>query len=380
VVSGRSAEGLAAQAGRLAAWAAARPGLGAADVGWSLAAARPGLEHRAAVVGASTADLAAALAGLAAGTDAPGLVRGVAGGAGKTAVVFTGQGAQRAGMGAGLYRAYPVFAETFDAVCAVLDEELAGLEGSVAGVVAGRSAGLDETVWTQAGLFAVEAALYALLRSWGVTPDAVAGYSVGELAAAYAAGVWSLRDACTLVAARGRLMQALPAGGAMTAVAAPEEEVAEVLAGCAGVVVSAVNGPSSVVISGDATGVEQAAGVFAGRGVRTRVLRVSHAFHSPLMDPMLEEFAVVAGSVAYREPQVAVVSAVTGRLLTAAEVTDPGYWVRHVREPVRFAGAVGALRGAGDVPRGGPGRDLVRDRPGGRGPSRGRGVAAGAAP
>ena len=359
VTSGRSAEGLAAQAGRVAAWAAARPGLGAADVGWSLATTRPPLEHRAAVVGASTEEQTAVLAGLAAGADVPGLARGVAGGAGKTAVVFTGQGAQRPGMGAGLYRAYPVFAETFDAVCAVLDgqlrgagEELPGLGGPgvrprLADVVAGRSAGLDETVWTQAGLFAVEAALFALLRSWGITPDAVAGYSVGELAAAYAAGVWSLEDACTLVAARGRLMQALPAGGAMTAVAAPEEEVLEVLAAFPGVVVSAVNGPSSVVISGDATGVEQAAAAFAGRRVRTRVLRVSHAFHSPLMDPMLEEFAAVARSVAYREPGLAVVSALTGQPLTAGEVTDPGYWVAHVREPVRFADAVGALRGAG---------------------------------
>ena len=133
----------------------------------------------------------------------------------------------------------------------------------------------------------------------------------------------------------------------MTAVAASEDEVAAVLADCPGVVVSAVNGPSSVVISGDATGVEQAAQHFAGRGVRTRVLRVSHAFHSPLMDPMLEEFAAVARSVAYREPELMLVSALTGQPRTAGEVTDPGYWVRHVREPVRFSDAVAALRAAG---------------------------------
>ena len=171
------------------------------------------------MVGASAGELAAALAGLADGADVPGLARGVAGGAGKAAVVFTGQGAQRPGMGAGLYRAYPVFAETFDAVCAVLDQHLGGPDNRqpgpggpgvrprLADVVAGRVPGLDETCWTQAGLFAVEAALFALLRSWGITPDAVAGYSVGELAAAYAAGVWSLEDACTLVAARGRRLR-----------------------------------------------------------------------------------------------------------------------------------------------------------------------------
>ena len=346
LVSARSAEGLAAQAGRLAEWVSARPEVDPADVAWSLAMTRSALDHRAVVTGQGTEELLAGLASVAAGGAGAGVTSGVAGTAGKTGFVFTGQGAQRAGMGRGLHAAFPVFAGAFDEACACLDVHLGG--PGVAAVVAGEVPGLvlDETVWAQAGLFAVEVAVARLLGSWGIRPAAVAGHSIGELAAAHVAGVWSLADACKVVAARGRLMQGLPRGGAMIAVGAPEAAVLEVLAGFPGAAVAAVNGPSAVVISGAEEAVAGAAGVLAASGARTRRLRVSHAFHSPLMEPMLAEFAAVTGSVSYAVPAVPVVSSLTGGLVTS-EVTDPGYWVRHVREAVRFGDAAGALRAAG---------------------------------
>ena len=348
VVSGRSVGGLRAQAGRLAGFAAdggVGAGVGLGDVGWSLAAARAVLGQRAVVTGVSREELLAGLGAVAAGEPAAGVVSGAVGeGGGKVAFVFTGQGAQRVGMGGGLREAFPVFAAAFDAVCAGLDEHLGH---PVAGVVLGGDGGLlDQTVYAQAGLFAVEVALFRLLESWGVVPDVVAGHSIGEIAAAHVAGVLSLGDACALVAARGQLMQALPAGGAMCVVAAPEEQVAAVLAGRGDVGIAAVNGPQAVVISGAAAGVAAVAEQLAGVGVRTRPLRVSHAFHSPLMDPMLDAFAAAAAGLGFRQPRIPVISAVSGEV-AGPELASAGYWVRHVRAPVRFAAAVGALRGAG---------------------------------
>jgi acyl transferase domain-containing protein/NADPH:quinone reductase-like Zn-dependent oxidoreductase/acyl carrier protein/NADP-dependent 3-hydroxy acid dehydrogenase YdfG len=344
-VSGRSADGLAAQAARLGEFVAAHPDADPVDVGWSLVSTRAGLEHRAVVWGRDRAELVAGLGAIAAGGEAPGVVSGSVASAGGLGFVFSGQGAQRLGMGRELYAAYPVFARVFDAVCAQLDKHL---DRSVLGVVHGADEDLvHETVWAQSGLFAVEVALCELLASWGVTPQVVAGHSIGELAAAYVAGVWSLPDACAVVAARGRLMQALPRGGAMVAVPASEQLVAGVLRDIGpGVAVAAVNGAESVVLSGVETAVEEAVSRLTALGVRTKRLRVSHAFHSPLMEPMLEQFAAVTGSVTYHAPRIALVSGLTGRLVTD-EVTDPGYWVRHVREAVRFADVVGVLREAG---------------------------------
>ncbi|GAB1818689.1 hypothetical protein HerbRD11066_18530 [Herbidospora sp. RD11066] len=328
LISARSRAGLAAQAARLAEFVTARPE-SAVDIGWSLATTRSGLSHRAVVVGGDRAELLANLTSLADETT-PGAVVGV----GKVGFVFTGQGAQRIGMGRGLYEAYPVFAQAFDAVCAGLEEHL---DGSVSAVVH-NSDSLHQTMWAQAGLFAVEVALFRLLESWGVTPSMVAGHSIGELAASHVAGVWSLADACAVVAARGRLMQALPTGGAMLAIRASEDEVRAALTD--GVDIAAVNGPDAVVVSGPAEAVE----ALQERFDRTRLLKVSHAFHSSLMDPMLAEYAKVTASVSYAPPRIPLVSTVTG---LPVESTDPDYWVRQVREPVRFADAVTTLRESG---------------------------------
>ena len=345
VVSGRSGAGLAGQAGRLAEWVTARPGLEPGDVGWSLVRTRSVLEHRAVVTGAGRGELVAGLGAVAAGEPAANVVAGTvpAGGAGLVGFVFAGQGTQRAGMGRELYAASPVFAAEFDRVAGLLEERLGQ---PVREVVAGAGdQRADQTLFAQAGLFAVEAALVAVLARAGITPDAVAGHSVGEVTAAYVAGVLSLEDACTLIAARAALMQELPGGGAMYAVAAGEQEVAAVLAPWGGQLsVAAVNGPASVVISGDEAAAGEAAQVFAARGWRVRRLRVGHGFHSPLMDPVLGRLGEVEAGLAYRPARLVWASGVSGEL---AGVPGPGYWVRQAREPVRFAAAVGALAAAG---------------------------------
>ncbi|MFJ1540959.1 type I polyketide synthase [Micromonospora chalcea] len=345
-LSARTPEALAGQAGRwadhLARVDAPRP----VDVAVS-SVSRAGLEHRAVVLAGDADDLLAGLRALAAGEPTGAVTTGASAPRGRVAFLFSGQGAQRAGMGRELYGAFPVFAAALDEVCGHLDpllprplrEVLFASEGSAeAGL-------LDQTVFTQAGLFAVEVALFRLVESFGVVPDLVAGHSIGEIAAAHVAGVLSLADGCALVAARGRLMQALPAGGGMLAVAAAEAAVAASLAGLPGQLdLAAVNGPAAVVVAGDVEALDEVQRVWSERGVQTRRLRVSHAFHSARMDPMLAEFAAVAEGLTFRPPTIPVVSNLTGRVADADQLCDPGYWVRHVRGTVRFADAVDCLR------------------------------------
>ncbi|MBT2427747.1 SDR family NAD(P)-dependent oxidoreductase, partial [Streptomyces sp. ISL-112] len=341
VLSGKTPEALRGQAARLLSSIQARPELRPLDVGFSLATGRSVFEHRAVVPGGEPADTVRALAALAVGEPDASVVSGVPAG-GRTAVLFSGQGSQRLGMGRELYARFPVFADALDAVLRHLDE---GADGSLREVMWGEDADLlNETGAAQPALFAVEVALFRLVESWGVRPDFVAGHSIGEIAAAHAAGVFSLEDACTLVVARARLMQALPDGGAMIAVQATEDEVLPLLSDREGqVTIAAVNGPSSVVISGHEDVVLEVSARLEQQGRKATWLRVSHAFHSPLMDPMLEEFRSVAEQLAYAQPVIPVVSNLTGRVASADELCSAEYWVRHVREAVRFADGVQAL-------------------------------------
>ncbi|MER7407943.1 type I polyketide synthase [Streptomyces sp. NPDC000070] len=337
---------LRAQARRLAAGAANRPGLSPTDIAYSLAVSRSALTHRALVPAGDRSRMLDALNAFAQGRDAPGVVRGLADPEIRTAFLFTGQGAQRPRMGAELRAAFPVFADAFDEVCRYLDDRLPRPLSAVLSAEPGspEAALLERTDFTQAGLFAFEVALFRLLESWGVRADRLVGHSVGELTAAHVAGVLDLPGAATLVAARGRLMQALPDGGAMVALDGTEEEVVAALAEFrAQVAVASVNGPRSVVISGAEDAVLSVAAGFEERGRRTVRLRVSHAFHSPLVASMLDEFLGVARKLTFRPPRIPIVSTVTGRLAEPAELCSPEYWVRHARQPVRFADAMHRL-------------------------------------
>ncbi|MFH7596504.1 acyltransferase domain-containing protein [Streptomyces racemochromogenes] len=338
-VSGTTPDALRARARRLRAGLDA-DGDAAAGAGLCRALAGPGaaFAHRAVVVAADRAELARGLDALALGRQAPGLVRGSATREGGLAVLFAGQGSRRPGTGRGLYEAFPAFAAAFDEVCAQLGD---GLRDLVFGDDAGA---LDRTGTAQPALFAVEVALYRLVEAWGVVPRFVGGHSVGEIAAAHVAGVLSLADAAALVTARGRLMDALPAGGVMVRVAAGEERVARLLV--PDVAIASVDGPDAVVVSGAREAVCGVVARLAELDVKSKVLPTGHAFHSPLMDPVLEEFRAAVAGLDFRPPRIAFVSALTGGLVTDA-VARPEYWVRHVRETVRFQDAVRALEAEG---------------------------------
>ncbi|WP_344898640.1 beta-ketoacyl synthase N-terminal-like domain-containing protein, partial [Actinomadura meridiana] len=353
LLSGRSRKAVGAQAAKLLSFLDERPDLTAAGIAAALATTRTAFAHRAAVVGAGRDALTAALRALAAAPgEAPAVPDDVVTLAGRTtgggpAFLFTGQGAQRVGMGRELAERFPVFPAALDAACAELDRHLPRPVRDVMWAEPGTddAAELDQTRYTQAALFAVEVALFRLVESFGVRPDLVAGHSIGEFAAAHAAGVLTLADAAALVAARGSLMWELPEGGVMVSIQASADEVTPLLTGDVGL--AAVNGPRSVVISGPAEQTLEVAAALTDRGHRARRLKVSHAFHSALMEPMLDRFRDVVASVEFAEPRLPVVSMLTGRLAAPDELRDPEYWVRQIREPVRFADCVGELRAAG---------------------------------
>ncbi|MFD3604984.1 SDR family NAD(P)-dependent oxidoreductase, partial [Streptomyces sp. NPDC058656] len=339
LLSARTEPALRAQAAQLAAHITEQD-QDPVDVGYSLATTRAALEHRAVVVGAKTTELLDGLARVAEGQAAANAVTGMVR-PGKLAFICSGQGSQRLGMGRELYDTFPAFAHALDEVTEELGLPLQKIMWP--STEAEDNGHLDRTEFAQPALFALEVALSRLLESWGIQPDYLAGHSIGELTAAHLAGVFTLPDACTLVTARAQLMGTLPTGGAMVSVRATEHDVTTVLEGMEQVAIAAVNGPDAVVISGEETAVTQAAAHFQ----HTRRLRVSHAFHSPLMDPILATFREAAAHVTFHPPVIPLVSNLTGTLANPQELCTPDYWTRHVRETVRYHDGLQALRTAG---------------------------------
>ncbi|MDX5455140.1 MAG: type I polyketide synthase, partial [Rhodococcus sp. (in: high G+C Gram-positive bacteria)] len=333
VLSAKTDEALRAQAARLTDLLDTQSPPDPADLAYSLATTRSGFTHRAAVTGETLADLRDGLTRLAEGRAGGNAVTGTST-RGKTAFMFTGQGAQRIGMGRGLYDTYPVFARALDETCAALDEHVdTPIRQVLRGDADDAAAKLDRTEYTQPALFAVEVALYRLLREWGLTPDYLTGHSIGELTAAHVAGVFSLPDAAALVAARGRLMQAT-APGAMIAVRARPEDVRSRIDDR--VDLAAVNGAESAVLAGAVADVHAVAAELSTAGIPVTTLQVERAFHSALMDPILDEFTALVSRPAAQPPTIPVVSTLTGRVATAEELTSPQYWRRHLRRAVRF--------------------------------------------
>ncbi|MFJ5034115.1 type I polyketide synthase [Streptomyces sp. NPDC088560] len=349
LLSARGDAALRAQARRLLDAIAARPDTAPADLAFSLATTRARHFDRAAVVTDDTASLTDALTALAEGREHPLLTTDRARG-GKVAFLFSGQGSQQAAVGRALYERYDAYADALDEACAHLDAHLELPLRDVLFAEQGstEAACLDRTAYTQAGLFAGQVALYRLLESLGVRPDALLGHSVGEIAAAHVAGILTLEDACRLVAVRGGLMGDLPTGGVMISVQAGADDVVPLLAAHEGrVAVAAFNGPLATVLSGDEDAVTAVAAELAGQGRKTHRLNVSHAFHSHHMDGMLDTFAARTADLGHAAPALPLVSTVTGRPVSADEPLDGAYWVRQVREPVRFRDGIRTLEEQG---------------------------------
>ncbi|MEV6233465.1 type I polyketide synthase [Saccharopolyspora shandongensis] len=349
VVSAKTAPALRAQAAKLHDHLIEHPELDSAEVASALISTRTLFDHRAVIAGRERTALLAGLRSLAAGEPADEVVTGVAG-PGRTAVLFTGQASHRPGMGRELHERFPVFAEAFDSLCHRFDALLPSSlrEAVFAEPGTPEAAALDRSTFTQPALFAVEVALFRLYESVGRTADFVLGHSLGEITAAHVAGVFSEQDAVTLVTARGALTQDLPEGGVLSSVRATEPDVLAVLGELdLPVDIAAVNGPASVVVAGTADAVAAAEQAFAARRWKTTRLKVAHAFHSALMEPMLDRYADVLAGVSFGRPNIEFVSTTSGRIVTGSQLCRPEYWLDNVRRTVRFADAVRALDATG---------------------------------
>ncbi|MFF2813569.1 beta-ketoacyl synthase N-terminal-like domain-containing protein, partial [Streptomyces sp. NPDC058000] len=344
VLSAKSPQALRAQASRLRDALRTEPEIPLQDVGLALATSRSTFTHRAVIIAEDRRAFLEGLGALAHGRRSPHLVQGRAAEAGgTTAFVFSGQGSQRPGMGRELAHRFPLFAQALDEVCEhftphlelPLKDVMWAEEGSE------QAALLDQTQYAQPALFALEVALYRLVTAFGVEPDYLTGHSLGELTAAHLADVLNLTDATTLIAARARLMQTAPTGGAMIALNTTEEHITPHLN--KHLSLAAINSPTSLVISGDHDTAHTLAEQFAEQGIRTTALRVSHAFHSPHMDPILDEFRTIAATLTYQTPRIPVLSNITGHIATTEQLTDPNYWTHHIRATVRFADTLTTL-------------------------------------
>ncbi|MGH8570958.1 MAG: type I polyketide synthase, partial [Gammaproteobacteria bacterium] len=344
-LSAQSDEALKTLAARYARYLAEHPEHALGDVCHTANAGRAHFRHRLGVAAGSVAELHTRLEAFAAEGTTAGLVQGKVNQAPPpVAFLFTGQGAQYAGMGRELYETQPGFRRDLD-LCDGLSKR--HLERPLLEVLYAADGALDATAYTQPALFALEYCLGRLWMSWGVVPDVLMGHSLGEYVAACLAGVFSLEDAIRLIAARARLMQQLPDDGAMVAVFASEAEVRSALWVLASdLEVAAINGPEHVVVSGRRAALDRVVEHFARQGVETRALKVSQAFHSALVEPMLEELERVAVGVSFSPPQLDIVSNVTGGL-AGAELAEPGYWRRHARQPVRFCDGMRTLEEQG---------------------------------
>jgi polyketide synthase 12 len=345
VLSARSEQALRAQARKLRDFAAADADLDLADAGWSLVSSRTRFEHRAVVLGHDQDELLSGLAALSEGAESAAVAVGAAGELGGTVFMFPGQGSQWAGAARQLYDTFPVFARSLDEICARFDAHLPFPLKPV--LLADDPAERERTDIAQPALFTLQVALYRLLTQYCPRPDHLVGHSVGEIAAAHVSGVFDLDTATRLVAARGRTMQTVTERGAMLAVRASEAQVNTLLDAYDRVGVAAVNGPESVVVSGLRDQVHALRDRLVADGTSAKLLAVDHAFHSPLMDPILAEFAGALDAFPPGEMSIPIVSTRLGRQATLQELTSVEYWVNHVREPVRFHDAVESARAAG---------------------------------
>ncbi len=349
-LSANDESALAALATRFERYMRANPGARIADIAHTANIGRSHRPYRLAVLGDSTEQIRQKLNGYASKKDEQGLIQGRVEGieSPKIAFLFTGQGSQYINMARELYQTQPLFKATLDKCDELLHPYLERPLLSVLYPEPGQDSPINETAYTQPALFAIEYALAELWRSWGIQPSVVMGHSVGEYVAACVAGVFSLEDGLKLIAERGRLMQELPRDGAMAAIFANKSRVLDAIAPYTDrVSIAAANGPENIVISGQEAALQAILEQFAAEGIKSSRLAVSHAFHSPLMEPMLDAFNKVASSVRYSKPKISLISNVTGQTATLEQIGNADYWCTHIRQGVEFQQAMLTLHAQG---------------------------------